>query len=110
MQRLLIMVMNGAWLALLLVGVPAVAGLRLWNWELSSVPVAQMLVFGGLALAASGNGFSALFLVKGRKERKLCWEWAGVFVGLLLVQNAYFHGYFNFNWLKRTLVWLQNHS
>jgi len=39
----------------------------------------------------------------------LCWEWAAVFVGLLLVQYAYLRGYFNFNWLKQTLLWLQKH-
>jgi hypothetical protein len=109
MQRLLIIIMNGAWLALLLIGVPAVAGRRLWNWEISSVPVAQTSMFWGLALAAAGNGFAALFLIKGRKDGKLCWEWAAVFVVLLGAECAFVRGWINFHWLQRALLWLQQH-
>ena len=32
-----------------------------------------------------------------------------VMIGLLFVQYAYLRGYFNFNWLKQTLLWLQKH-
>jgi hypothetical protein len=39
----------------------------------------------------------------------LCWEWTAVFIGLLFVQYAYLRGYFNFNWLKQTLLWFQKH-
>jgi hypothetical protein len=66
-------------------------------------------MFWGLALAAAGNAVAALGLIKGRKERKLCWEWTAVFIGLLFVQYAYLRGYFNFNWLKQTLLWFQKH-
>jgi hypothetical protein len=109
MQRLLIIITNGALLALLLIGVPAVAGLRLWNWEISSVPVAQTLMFWGLTLAAAGNGFAALIVIKGRKDRKLCWDWTAVFVVLLGVECAFVRGWFNFEWLQRALLWLQKH-
>jgi hypothetical protein len=39
----------------------------------------------------------------------LCWEWAAVFGGLLLACHGYLRGYFNFNWLKQALLWLQKH-
>ena len=109
MQRFLIQCVNCVLLAIIFFGIPAVAGMQFWDWQISSVPLARRLMFGGLALAAAGNAVAALGLIKGRKERKLCWEWTAVFIGLLLVQYAYLRGYFNFNWLKQTLLWLQKH-
>ena len=109
MQRFLIQCGNCVLLAIIFFGIPAGAGAQLGRWQISAVPQAQRLVFWGLALAAAGNAVAALGLIKGRKERKLCWEWTAVFIGLLLVQYAYLHGYFNFNWLKQTLLWFQKH-
>jgi hypothetical protein len=80
-----------------------------WGWQISAVPQAQRLMFWGLALAAAGNAVAALGLIKSRKERKLSWEWTAVFIGLLFVQYACLRGYFHFNWLKQTLLWLQKH-
>ena len=108
MQRLLIITTNGALLALLLIGVPAVAGRRLGNWELLSVSASQMLTFWGLALAAAGNGAAARFLIKGRKDRKYCWEWAAVFAALLGIEYAFVRGWLDFHWLQRALLWLQH--
>jgi hypothetical protein len=109
MQRLLFITTNCVLLALLLVGSPAVTGARFWNWQISSIPAAQTLALGGLALATVGNAGTALFLIKGRKERKLCWEWAAVFGALLGVEFAFVQGRLNFNWLKQILLWLQKH-
>ena len=96
-------------LAVIFLGLPAVAGEQFWKWQVSSVPLARRLIFLGLTLAVVGNAGIALRLVKGRKERRLCWEWAGIFIGLLLVQYVYVRGCFNFNWLRQALLWLQNH-
>jgi hypothetical protein len=109
MQRFLIQCVNCVLLAIIFFGITAVAGMQFGNWQISSVPLARRLMFGGLALAATGNAVAALGLIKGRKERKLCWEWTAVFIGLLFVQYACLRGYFNFNWLKQTLLWLQKH-
>lgn len=109
MQRFLIHCFNGALLAIIFLGIPAVTGEEIGKWRISSVPLAHELMLGGLALAAAGNVVAALGLIKSRKERKLGWEWAGVFIGLLLVQYAYIRGDFNFNWLKNALLWLQKH-
>ena len=65
-------------------------------------------MFWGLAIAAGVNAGAALFLVKGRKERHLCWTWAAIFAALFGGEYAYEHGWFNFRWLKNALVWLQN--
>jgi hypothetical protein len=34
---------------------------------------------------------------------------SAVFGGLLLAGYGYLHDYFNFNWLKHTLLWVQKH-
>lgn len=107
MQRFLIIVTNSTLLALLLIGAPGIAGRRFGNWEISSVPVVRTLMFWGLTLAAAGNGLAALMLVKGRKDRKLCWEWTAVFVALLGVEYAFVCGWLHFHWLQRALLWLQ---
>ena len=108
MQRFLIIATNCAVLALLLIGLPAATHAQLGDWQISSVSTGRQLLFWGLA-AAAGNVLAALAFVKGRKGKMLCWEWAAVFGGLLLAGYGFRHGYFNFNWLKQTLLWLQSH-
>jgi len=109
MQRLFITVVNCALLVVAFIGAPEVAGARFWNWQISSISASQTLTLCGLAFAAVCNAGIALFLLKGRKERKLCWEWAAVFGALLGVEYAFVRGWFNFDWLKQTLLRLQKH-
>ena len=107
MQRLLITLVNCALLVIAFIGVPEVASARFGHWQISSLSAKQTLTMWGLALAAIGNAGAALFLVKGRKERKLCWEWAVVFAVLLGAEYAFVRGWFNFDWLKQVLLRLQ---
>jgi hypothetical protein len=109
MQQLVIKGVNCALLVIVLIGLPAVASARLWHLQLSSIPMAQWLMFWGLGIAAVGNIFAAFFLTLGRKSKIHCWEWAAVFGGLWLAFYGYTCGYFNFLWLKHTLLWLQKH-
>jgi hypothetical protein len=109
MQRFLIITTNCALLALLLIGLPAATRVQLGNWQISSVATGWQLLFWGLATAVAGNILAALAFVKGRKGKALCWEWAAVFGGLLLACYGYLRGYFDFNWLKQTLLWFQRH-
>ena len=109
MQRFLIQCVNFVLLAIIFFGLPVVTGAQFGGWQISSVLQARRLMFWGLALVAAGNSVAALGLIKSRKERKLCWEWTAVFIGLLCVQYAYLRGCFNFNWLKQTLLWVQQH-
>jgi len=109
MQRFLIKCANFALLIIIVIGLPAVTRARLGRLQITSAPKLQLLLFWGLALALAGNAAGASFLVKGRKERLLCWEWAAVFGALLFAYAAFVLGYFNFNWLKIFLLWLQNH-
>jgi len=108
-QRFLIQCANFLLLVLLLIGLPAAAHAQLGDWEIFPGATYSRLVFAGLSLAAAGNAGAALFLIKARKERILCWEWAAVFGGLLAVKFAFARGYLNFEWLKRALLWLQKH-
>jgi len=107
MQRILIIATNCAWLALLLIGLPAATHAQLGDWQISSVSTSRQLLFWGLAAAMAGNILAALAFVKGRKGKTLCWEWAIVFGGLLLAGYGYRHGYLNFDWLKQMLLWVQ---
>ena len=107
MQRLFIQVLNCALLVLIFIGLPAATRAQLGGWQIYSGPQSQALMLWASMLAAVGNLVAALGLVKSRKERKLCWEWTAVFAGLLLAQYAFHRGYFNFDWLKRALLWLQ---
>ena len=109
MQRLLIHGVNSFLLIVILIGIPAITSARLGSLQLSSAPKAHRLTLWGLALAAAANAIAALSIVKGRKERALCWRWAGAFLALLAVEYLYFNGYFNFDWLKKALQWVQSH-
>jgi len=109
MQRFLIIALNCALLALLLIGLPAATHWQLGNWQISSVSISRQLLFWGLTIGAAGNVLAALMFVKGRKGKVLCWEWAAVFGALLLAGWAFRRGYLNFNWLKQALLWVQSH-
>ena len=89
------------------IGVPAATHAQIGNWNISHDSTTRLLIFGGLALAAVGNGVLAMMLKK-HKDQILCWEWAAIFGGLLIVQYAYTNGYLNFNWLKKSLQWVQS--
>lgn len=107
MQRFFITVANCVLLAGALIAVPEVAGVRFWHWQISSMSTARTLMLGGLMAAAIGNAITALFLLKGRKERKLCWQWTAIFVALLGVEYAIVRGWLDLHWLQRALLWLQ---
>jgi hypothetical protein len=106
MQRLTIQCLNSALLVLIFIGLPAATRAQLGNWQIAEGAQSPWLMFWGLALAAAGNTAFALGMIKSRKERKLCAEWAAVFAVLLLVQYAFIRGYIHFEWLKRSLLWL----
>jgi hypothetical protein len=107
MQRFIIITTNCALLVFLLIGFPAATGVKLGDWQVSSAPAARLLTFFGLGIAAGGNATAAIFLIKGRKEKILCWEWSAVFCALLVAEWAFTRGHISFNWLQRSLFWLQ---
>ena len=109
MHRLLIHSVNSFLLVVILIGIPAITSARVGSLQLSSAPKAQRLTLWGLALAAVANAIAALSVVKGRKERVLCWRWIGAFLALLAVEYLHFNGYFNFDWLKKALLWVESH-
>lgn len=108
MQRFFIITVNCVVLATAIIAVPEIAGVRFWRWEISSVAAAQSLLLWGLGIAAGGNTVAALVLLKGRKERRLCWLWAAVFSVLLGVEYAAVRGWLNFHWLQQALLWFQS--
>ncbi len=109
MQRFLIKCINCGWLIIIVIGIPAVTRARFGNLQITSAPTLQLLLFWGMSLALGANVFAATFLVKSKKDRVLCWEWAAVFAVLLFAYSAFVFGYFNFDWLKKSLLWLKSH-
>jgi len=105
MRRFVIQLINFSLLFIILVGVPAIAHAHIGSWEISSAPAARQLIFWGLGLSAGLNAIGALQFSK--KERRLCLEWAIVFGALWLAYFGFTHGWFDFEWLKRALRWLQ---
>ena len=108
MQRFLIQCVNGALLIVMVIGVPAVTRAQFWNVQIASAPKLQLLLFWGFSLALAGNLAAGAFLIKRRKERLVCFEWAAVFGALLFAYTAYVLGYLNFHWLQKFLARLQN--
>ena|ERR1700744_4710511 len=109
MQRILIITANCVLLAFLLIGLPAATRDQWGNLQFSSAHTGRLLMFWGLGIAAAANIFAAVFLIKVRKQKILCWEWAAVFGALLLVFYGFTIGKFNFHWLRHALEWLQKH-
>lgn len=109
MLRVSIIVANCVLLVFLLIGLPAVTQERWGDVQLSHASTNRLLMFWGLGIAAAANILAALFLIKVRKQKILCWEWAAVFGALLLAFYGFTQGYFNFKWLRHGLEWLQNH-
>jgi hypothetical protein len=109
MQRFLIITTNCALLVLLLIGLPAATRGHLGNVQFSSAETGRLLMFWGLGIAAGVNILAALFFIKARKHKMLCWEWAAIFGALWLAYFGFVRGWFNFEWLKHALLWLQKH-
>ena len=109
MQRLFIITTNCALLVVLFIGIPAVTRTRFGNLHISSVSDARLLTYWGLGIAAAGNFLVATVFAFGRKAKILCFEWAAVFGAVLLANYAFIHGYFNFDWLRESLQWVQKH-
>jgi hypothetical protein len=109
MQRFLIITINCVLLAFLLIGLPAATREQWGSVQLSSASTGKLLMFWGLGIAAAANILAGLILVKGSKQKFFCWEWAGVFGVLLAVYYGFTRSWFNFEWLKHALQWLQNH-
>jgi len=108
-KRFLIKGVNCVLLVIIVIGVPAITRRNFGSLQIASAPKLQLLLFWSFALALAGNIFAAAFLLKSRKERILCWEWAAVFGALLFAYCAFAFNYFNFDWLKKFLLWLQAH-
>jgi hypothetical protein len=109
MHRVLIITANCVLLAFLLIGLPAATREQVGNLQFSHASTGRVLMFTGLGIAAGANVVAALYLIKPRKQKVVCWEWAAVFAALLLAFYGFTRGYFNFEWLKKILLWLQNH-
>ena len=104
MKKFLIKCVNCALLILIIIGIPAITRVQFRSYQIGSAPMLQLLLFWTMALAIGLNIFTGLFLIKARKDRVLCWEWAAIFSVLLFAYAAFEFGYYNFDWLKKFLL------
>ena len=109
MKAFLVKSVNCALLILIFIGVPAITHVEFRGWQLGSGPKLRLLLFWSLALALGLNVVAASFLMKARKDRIVCWEWAAVFGILLFAYCAFAFGYLNFDWLRNFLLRLQRY-
>jgi hypothetical protein len=103
-KRFLIKCVNCALLILVVIGIPAMTRVQFRSYQIGSAPKLQLLLFWTMALALGLNLFAGSFLIKARKDRVLCWEWAAVFGVLLFAYSAFVFGYYNFDWLRNLLL------
>ena len=108
MQRWFIKGVNIGFLGLVFIGLPAATRAQWGGLQISPAALPQQLILWSLALATAGNAVAAAILVKNRKDRRLCWEWAALFGGLAFGEYAFQRGWIHFMWLKQTLRWVQS--
>ncbi len=104
MLRFFIKCANCAALILIVIGIPAITHVQFRSYTIGSEPKFELLLLCCLALALGLNILSASFLIKKRKDRLLCWEWAALYAVLLLVYTALIFHFLNFDWLKNFLL------
>lgn len=108
MQRATLQLVNGIWLALVLVGVPVATSIHVGHLALSSQPALRAVTLWTLGLGVVGNLALGFFVVKQTKVRSLCWMWALAFAVLFGIEYMTFTGQIRWDWLKRFLSWLQH--
>ena len=103
MLRFFIKCANIALLIWIVIGVPAITRVQFRSYLIGSASKLQLLLFWSLALALGLNIFGGSFVIKNKKDRVLCWEWAAIFGVLLFAYCAHVFGYLNFDWLRNFL-------
>lgn len=91
-------------LVVVLIGLPAVASLRLGGMAISSVETRHQLVFWSALLAAAGNVAAFRFIAHDAQERRRCRDWALLFLALSGAEWLYHRGDLSFGWLKNWLL------
>lgn len=92
---------------IVVIGLPAVASLRMGGLAVSSVETRHLLVFWGAALVALLNGVASVSLAKDARERRRCRDWAMLFLALMGAEWLYHRGDLRFGWLKDWLLRLK---
>ena len=108
MRHYAIHIANCLLLLITLIGVPAATSVRLGSLQIGSRPASEMVTLGLLAMALSFNLFGWLFLGAKRKTRQLWFRWSCIQLFVLAFELIYFEGYFSFDWLQNSLLWLKS--
>jgi hypothetical protein len=82
--------------------------MRLGTLRLTSNPLAENLVAGGLALAIAGNCVVSKWFSRGASVRRSCRNWAGVHGLLLVFHLLLFAEILGFGWLRDALVGIRD--
>jgi hypothetical protein len=108
MRHYAIHIVNSLLLVITLIGVPAATSVRLGSLQIGSRPASEMVTLGLLGMALAINLFGWLFLGSKRKTRQLWFRWSCVHLFILTFELIYFEGYFSFDWLQNSLLWLKS--
>ena len=107
MQQTAIHALNGAYLVIIAIGIPAITSREFGPLTLTSNPDARMLTFWGLGLACGLNLAGLLWLARSKKAREACRIWVLVHGAVLAVEFLLYRKQIHFNWLKDGLLWIK---
>jgi hypothetical protein len=105
MRRPLIHLVNAGILILVFIMFPAITRRNLGSLRLSDHSVLYQLTVAGLCAGILFNTALAWTVARTRKDRALCWGWAGLLGSFLLLVVAHAMGWLHFRWLKEWLLW-----
>ena len=103
MLRFFIICANIALLIWIVIGIPSITHVQFRSYLIGSAPKFQLLLFWSLAIALGLNILIGSFVIKNKKDRKVCWEWSAIFGVLLFAYCANVFGYLNFDGLRNFL-------
>jgi len=100
---------NWAFLALVLVALPYVAGAPFGGWQIMDRETAQVLGIIGFSIALILNiGGAVLFFRRQKKSRKTCWQWCLIHAMFVVVFILVLFQWIEFQWLKDWVVWVSS--
>ena len=107
MKKHLTQILNWTGLAIVLVGLPAVASARFGSLRLTADETAWLLMMGGAGMMAALNAVAGWKLARGAVA-KSCRRWTAVHIAFGVFLWLVSEDQVEFGWLKDALLWLRD--